>query len=34
MVMEFWQQGPHRMHDRLLYTRQDQGGWTLERLAP
>ena len=34
MVMEFWQQGPHRMHDRLLYSRQDGGGWTLERLAP
>ena len=34
MAMEFWQQGPHRMHDRLLYSRQDQSGWTLERLAP
>ena len=34
MVVEFWQQGAHRMHDRLLYSRQDRGGWTLKRLAP
>jgi pyridoxamine 5'-phosphate oxidase len=33
-VIEFWQSGPHRLHDRLRYTRQPAGGWQLERLAP
>jgi pyridoxamine 5'-phosphate oxidase len=32
-AMEFWQGGPARLHDRLLYTRTD-GGWRLERLGP
>jgi pyridoxamine 5'-phosphate oxidase len=32
-VVEFWQGGPARLHDRLRYTRID-GGWRLERLAP
>jgi pyridoxamine 5'-phosphate oxidase len=31
---EFWQSGPHRLHDRLRYTRQPAGDWRLERLAP
>lgn len=31
--VEFWQGRPSRMHDRLLYTR-DEVGWTLTRLAP
>jgi pyridoxamine 5'-phosphate oxidase len=31
--VEFWQQRPDRLHDRLLYTRRDDG-WTLQRLAP
>lgn len=31
--VEFWQGRPARLHDRLLYTRQ-QGGWQLVRLAP
>lgn len=30
---EFWQQGPHRLHDRLLYTR-DGEQWKITRLAP
>jgi pyridoxamine 5'-phosphate oxidase len=30
---EFWQGGPGRLHDRLIY-RRDNGGWTVERLAP
>lgn len=31
--IEFWQGRDSRMHDRFLYTRED-GGWTIERLAP
>lgn len=31
---EFWQGRPSRLHDRLRYTSQAQGGWLLERLAP
>jgi pyridoxamine 5'-phosphate oxidase len=30
---EFWQHRDDRLHDRLVYTRQD-GGWAIERLAP
>ena len=33
-IMEFWQQGENRMHDRLLYEKCEDGGWTLKRLAP
>jgi pyridoxamine 5'-phosphate oxidase len=33
-MIEFWQGGPHRLHDRLRYTRQPGGGWLLERLSP
>ena len=33
-VMEFWQQRPHRMHDRLRYQKEGDGKWSLERLAP
>ena len=33
-AMEFWQQGENRMHDRLLYEKSEDGGWTLKRLAP
>jgi pyridoxamine 5'-phosphate oxidase len=33
-LFEFWQSGPHRLHDRLRYTRQPDGDWLLERLAP
>jgi pyridoxamine 5'-phosphate oxidase len=32
--MEFWQGGPNRLHDRLRYVRQIEGGWRIERLAP
>jgi pyridoxamine 5'-phosphate oxidase len=31
---EFWQGRPNRLHDRLRYTRQPDGGWLIERLAP
>jgi len=33
-MMEFWQGRPHRLHDRLRYTRMDSGRWRRERLAP
>ncbi|MDP7068108.1 MAG: pyridoxamine 5'-phosphate oxidase [Acidimicrobiales bacterium] len=31
--IEFWQGRPNRLHDRLRYQR-DNGGWTMNRLAP
>lgn len=31
--IEFWQQAPHRLHDRLRY-RKHRGAWILERLSP
>lgn len=33
-VIEFWHGRANRMHDRLRYTRQADGGWLIERLAP
>jgi pyridoxamine 5'-phosphate oxidase len=33
-TIEFWQGRPGRLHDRLRYTRQGDGGWVIERLAP
>ncbi len=32
--VEFWQQRSDRLHDRLRYRRDGQGGWAIERLAP
>jgi pyridoxamine 5'-phosphate oxidase len=32
--IEFWQGRSNRLHDRLQYTLEDDGGWKLERLAP
>lgn len=32
--IEFWQGRPSRMHDRLLYTLQNDGTWKIERLQP
>ena len=32
--IEFWQGRPSRLHDRLRFSRVEQGTWTLERLAP
>lgn len=32
--IEFWQGRPSRLHDRLVYTLQADGAWTLARLAP
>ena len=33
-VLEFWQEGDHRLHDRLRYRRGAAGAWLVERLAP
>jgi len=32
--IEFWQGRPSRMHDRILYTLNEDGSWKLSRLAP
>jgi pyridoxamine 5'-phosphate oxidase len=32
--IEFWQGRPSRLHDRICYTLQTDGTWTIERLAP
>ena len=32
-TVEFWQNGPDRLHDRLRYRREGKG-WVLERLSP
>lgn len=31
---EFWQDQPFRLHDRITYTRKQDGGWDLGRLYP
>ena len=33
-TLEFWQEGEHRLHDRLRYRRVDYDQWVIERLAP
>lgn len=36
-MVEFWQGGPARLHDRFLYTRQGdppEADWKIERLSP
>jgi pyridoxamine 5'-phosphate oxidase len=32
--LEFWQGRPNRLHDRLCYSLNDDGGWRIERLSP
>ena len=32
--VEFWQGRPDRLHDRLLYSEHEDGGWEIVRLAP
>jgi pyridoxamine 5'-phosphate oxidase len=33
-TIEFWQGGEHRLHDRLLYARTEDGSWQMARLSP
>ena len=33
-TMEFWQGRPSRLHDRLEYSRDSSGSWSMHRLAP
>lgn len=33
-TIEFWQGRPSRMHDRILYSKNKNEIWTIERLAP
>ena len=32
--IEFWQGGKDRLHDRFLYTKQEDNTWEISRLAP
>ncbi len=32
--IEFWQGRRNRLHDRFEYSKQDDGSWAIERLAP
>ena len=32
--VELWQGRENRMHDRFMYRREDDGGWSIERLSP
>lgn len=34
LSIEFWQGQPNRLHDRFEYTRQNDDGWLIQRLAP
>jgi pyridoxamine 5'-phosphate oxidase len=33
-AIEFWQGRPNRLHDRILYTKQENNSWTISRLFP
>jgi pyridoxamine 5'-phosphate oxidase len=33
-TVEFWQGRRNRLHDRLRYRREENGGWAVERLSP
>lgn len=34
LTIEFWQDQKFRLHDRFLFTRREDGGWTKGRLYP
>ena len=33
-AIEFWREGAHRLHDRILFEREESGGWSSRRLSP
>ena len=33
-LIEFWQGRPSRLHDRIVYTKEAEGRWTIRRLYP
>jgi pyridoxamine 5'-phosphate oxidase len=33
-VVEFWEGRPNRLHDRLLYRRNSENAWAIQRLSP
>ena len=33
-TLEFWQSRSNQLHDRLQYSRQPDGRWMIDRLAP
>lgn len=33
-IIEFWMARPHRLHDRVMYTRNPDGAWTKKGLYP
>lgn len=33
-IIEFWQGRPNRLHDRIQYSKLEDGKWKIERLAP
>lgn len=33
-TVEFWHLGEYRLHDRILYTLEDDGSWSKQRLNP
>lgn len=34
VTIEYWQGRTNRLHDRIQYTLEENGGWKMERLAP
>ena len=34
IIIEFWQGRPSRLHDRIQYTLEENGGWKIDRLSP
>ena len=33
-TVEFWQGRPNRLHDRIVYSKEDEKGWRVGRLSP
>ncbi|RWH53769.1 MAG: pyridoxamine 5'-phosphate oxidase, partial [Mesorhizobium sp.] len=33
-TIEFWHDRPFRLHDRIVFSRNDAGGWDKTRLYP